>query len=231
MIDLTRKVPKLNTMYKITQADSVDTINCRINFNIIDFIYRSLLQKVDGNKTSYYENLYEFLDIGESYYEKLKNGSKVDVIKQDKSYRNVKINDLITGASKLQINGISQKQWKRYFWMCKKIKDLKKISADKSLIEEAENRKRKFEQVILKRIDNKEMNSLAINIYDKMSKEIFMTSVQKRSIGKADRWIEIIDEICVSDLEIIYSLDKKKYQELRKVIVEKAKAIQIIAQK
>ena len=39
MIDLTRKIPKLNTMYPITKADSVDTINCRINFNIIDFIY------------------------------------------------------------------------------------------------------------------------------------------------------------------------------------------------
>lgn len=218
-------------MYRITKADSIDTINCRINFNIIDFIYTSLVQKVDSTKTAYYRELYDFLNIGESYYEKLKNGTKVDVIKQDKCYRNVKINELVTGVSNLQINGISQKQWKKYFWICKKIRQLKSSSSDKRLLAEAERRKRNFERLVLKKISNKEMNSIAVNIYDKMSKEIFLTSAQKKAIKDADSWIKVINEIDVSDLEILYSADEKKYQELRKKIVEKTRDMQMIIQK
>ena len=90
-VNLSRKEPKLNTMYPITINDSISSINCRINFNIIDFIYLSLIRKNNANKTDYYNKLYDFLTVGEKYYEALRNGKKIDIIKHDRCYRFVKV--------------------------------------------------------------------------------------------------------------------------------------------
>lgn len=106
---MSRNEPKLNTMYPITIKDDTNSVSCRINFNIIDFIYLSLIRKNNANKTDYYDKLYDFLSVREKYYEALRNGKKIDKIKQDRCYRFVKVNELINGSMRLEITGVSTK--------------------------------------------------------------------------------------------------------------------------
>ena len=213
-VDLSRKEPKLNSMYPITIKDSTDSINCRINFNIIDFLYLSLIRKNNCNKTDYYEKLYDFLAIGENYYEALRNGKKIDIIKQDKSFRYVKTNELINGNIRLEIAGVSAKQWKKYFWICKKYTNLKKAGADRKYVDEARKRKEQFQKLILRKIDHMEMNEKACYIYREMSVYLFEDELSKLYRSKGESWLEFLKGITRNDLEGLLQTDKKRFNEV-----------------
>ena len=213
-VNLSRKEPKLNSMYPITIKDSTDSINCRINFNIIDFLYLSLIRKNNCNKTDYYEKLYDFLAIGENYYEALRNGKKIDIIKQDKSFRYVKTNELINGNIRLEIAGVSAKQWKKYFWICKKYTNLKKAGADRKYVDEARKRKEQFQKLILRKIDHMEMNEKACYIYREMSVYLFEDELSKLYRSKGESWLEFLKGITRNDLEGLLQTDKKRFNEV-----------------
>lgn len=217
-VDLTRKEPKLNSMYRITKADSITSINCRINFNIIDLMYTNLIRKLDRNKTLHYAELYEFLDIKETYYENLRNGKKIDIIEQDRSFRYVKINKLINGEDRLEIKGVSTKQWKRYFWICRKYTQLKKEGADAKYIKEAKHRKTAFLKMVLSKIDNMEMNESACNIYRKLSKHLLEDELSKRCRQEGDSWLTALSGITKSGLEGLWRADKQMYNEVYRTL-------------
>lgn len=222
-IDFIRKEPKLNTMYPITIKDNVNSVNCRINFNIIDFIYLSIVRKNNANKTDYYDRLYDFLDIRESYYEALRKGKKIDIIKQDRVYRYVKINELIdvdagNGKTKLEIKGVSTKQWKQYFWICKKYSELNRMGADKVYIKKAKMRKEQFQKMILRKIDNMEMSEDACTLYRELSYFLFADKLPKLYRDKGDKKIEFLKEISQSELEGLWQSDKNKFNEMYRLL-------------
>ena len=107
----------------------------------------SLNRKNNANKTDYYDILYVFLEVREKYYEALRNGKKIDKIKQDRCYRYVKVNELINGSMRLEITGVSNKQWKQYFWICKKDTVLRKAGGDKKYINKARKQKEQFQNM------------------------------------------------------------------------------------
>lgn len=213
-VNLSRKEPKLNSMYPITIKDSTDSINCRINFNIIDFLYLSLIRKNNCNKTDYYEKLYDFLAIGENYYEALRNGKKIDIIKQDKLFRYVKTNELINGNIRLEIAGVSAKQWRKYFWICKKYTKLKKAGADRKYVDEARKRKEQFQKLILRKIDHMEMNEEACSIYRKLSVYLFEDELSKLYRSKGEGWLEFLKGINENDLEGLLQTDRNRFNEV-----------------
>ncbi len=228
MVNLTRSIPKLNSMYRVTINSSKTTINCRINFKIIDFMYESMMKKAGFNKSAYIDKLYEFMNIGEKQYEALRNGDRVTECKWDKSYRNIKTYKLISDELHLELNGVSVKQWKRYFWILKKLKELRKGSADKSLIAEAERQKSNFEKKVFDKISNKEMNKEASIIYNKLADYLFKDELSRKCKEDADRWLRILEEIHTSDLEQLLIADKNKYKQLRMVLHNKLKIMQEI---
>ena len=235
-IDFIRKELKLNTMYPITINDNVNSVNCRINFNIIDFIYLSIVRKNNANKTDYYDRLYDFLDIRESYYEGLRKGKKIDKIKQDKTYRYVKINELIdadasSGKTKLEITGVSTKQWKQYFWICKKYSELNKIGAEKVYIKKAKMRKEQFQKMILRKIDNMEMSEGACVLYRELSNYLFADKLPKLYRDKGDDRIEFIKEISKSELEGLWKNDKNKFNEMHRLVYGLFKQMKEIKEK
>ena len=176
---MSRNEPKLNTMYPITIKDDTNSVSCRINFNIIDFIYLSLIRKNNANKTDYYDKLYDFLSVREKYYEALRNGKKIDKIKQDRCYRFVKVNELINGSMRLEITGVSTKQWKQYFWICKKYTALRKAGVDKKYINKARKQKEQFQNLIFRKIGNMEMSVETCSLYRKLSEYLFEDELSK----------------------------------------------------
>ncbi len=214
IIDLTRKIPKLNSMYRITKKDSESSINCRINFNIIDFIYTYIIRKNNSNKTLHYDKLYEFLDVKETYYENYRNGKKIEAIEHDRAFRHVKINKLVNGEDRLEIVGVSAKQWKRYFWICEKYAQLKKEGADVKYIKEAKHRKDAFQELVFSKIDNMEMNESACNIYRKLTKHLFENELSKRYRQEGDEWLTALAGISKSSLEGLWKADRQKYNEI-----------------
>lgn len=217
-VNLSRKEPKLNTMYPITINDSISSINCRINFNIIDFIYLSLIRKNNANKTDYYDKLYDFLTVGEKYYEALRNGKKIDIIKHDRCYRFVKVNELINGRIRLEINGVSIKQWKQYFWIYKKYTAWRNAGVDKKNINRAKKQKEQFQSLIFRKIDNMEMSEETCSLYRKLSVYLFEDELSQLYRAKGEEWTEFIKEIHKSELEGLWKTDKSKFNEIYRLL-------------
>lgn len=214
VINLTRKEPKLNTMYPITIHDSEQSIACRISFNIIDFIYLSIVRKNNANKTDYYPQLYDFLSVGEKYYEALRNGKKVDKIRRDRSYRFVEVNKIISGSIRLEMTGVSVKQWEQYFSICKKYNALCKAGVDKKYINKAGKRKKQFQNLIFRKIDNMEMSEEACHLYRKLAEYLFEDKLSKVYRAKGKEWIKFMEEISGSELEGLWKTDKNMFNEL-----------------
>lgn len=227
-VDLSRKGIKLNTMYPITIKDSIDSINCRINFNIIDLIYLSLIRKNNVNKTDYYDKLYDFLEVREKYYEALRNGKKIDIIKQDRCYRFVKINELINGSIRLEITGVSTKQWKQYFWICKKYTALRKEGVEKKYIDKARGKKEQFQNLIFRKIDNMEMSEETCTLYRKLSAYLFEEELSKLYRDKGEECVKFIKEINKGELEGLWKADKSKFNEMYRLSYELLKQMKEI---
>lgn len=226
MVNLTRSTPKLNSMYRVTINSSKTTINCRINFKIIDFMYESLMKKADLNKSAYIGKLRDFMDIGEKQYEALRNGDRVTECKWDKSYNHIKTYKLISDELHLELKDVSVKDWKRYFWISEKLKELNKKGADKSLIAKAKGQKNSFEAKVFDKIDNKEMNKEACIIYSKLVDFLFEDELSRKCKEDADRWLRILEEIHTSDLEQLLIADKNKYKQLQRALQNKLKIMQ-----
>ena len=217
-VNLSRNEPKLNTMYPITIKDDTNSVSCRINFNIIDFIYLSLIRKNNANKTDYYDKLYDFLSVREKYYEALRNGKKIDKIKQDRCYRYVKVNELINGSIRLEITGVSTKQWKQYFCICKKYTALRKTGVDKKYINKARKQKEQFQNLIFRKIDNMEISEETCSLYRKMSVYLFEDDLSKHYRTKGEGWNKFIKEISKSELEGLWKTDKSKFNEIYRLL-------------
>lgn len=217
-VNLSRNEPKLNTMYPITIKDDTNSVSCRINFNIIDFIYLSLIRKNNANKTDYYDKLYDFLSVREKYYEALRNGKKIDKIKQDRCYRFVKVNELINGSMRLEITGVSTKQWKQYFWICKKYTALRNAGVDKKYINKARKQKEQFQNLIFRKIDNMEMSVETCSLYRKLSEYLFEDELSKLYRAKGEEWTKFIKEINKSELEGLWKTDKSKFNEIYRLL-------------
>lgn len=230
MVSLERNEPKLTTIYPVTKNDSERSINCRINFTIIDFMYESLIKDVGKTKTGYYKNLYAFLGLGQYSFEGLRNGSKADEIKWDRTYEYVKTDKLVSGEYILEITGITQKQWRGYFSNFKKIAELKEANADEKYISIVKEWKKEFEQIVFEKIRNKEMNEIAMDIYNKMSMVLFKKQLEKKSIQMAESWIKCLSDISTSDLEILYLFDREKFDKLYKNLCITAKKMEEIKQ-
>ena len=217
-VNLSRNEPKLNTMYPITIKDDTNSVSCRINFNIIDFIYLKKKKKNNANKTDYYDKLYDFLSVREKYYEALRNGKKIDKIKQDRCYRFVKVNELINGSMRLEITGVSTKQWKQYFWICKKYTALRKAGVDKKYINKARKQKEQFQNLIFRKIDNMEMSVETCSLYRKLSEYLFEDELSKLYRAKGEEWTKFIKEINKSELEGLWKTDKSKFNEIYRLL-------------
>lgn len=220
VVDLTRKEPKLNTMYPITIHDSEQSIACRINFKIIDFLYLSMTRKHKEHKKARNDDLYNFLDIAESYYEALRNGKKIEKIKQHRDFQHVQTNELITGDGsrgqiKLQINGVSTKQWKKYFWICKKYSKLRKMGADQKYVNEARRRKQQFEKCVLEKIENLEMNEATCSIYSDLWKCLYENEESKKYRNRGVTISKSLQKIKGSDLQVVWEVDKDRFNEIK----------------
>lgn len=180
----------------------------------------SLIRKNNVNKTVYYDKLYHFLAIGEKYYEALRSGKKIDKIKQDKCFHFVQVNELINGSIRLEITGVSTKQWEQYFWSCKKYTALRKAGADKKYIDRARKRKDRFQTHILRKIDNMEMNEEACSLYRNLSVHLFENEFSNMCRAKGEEWAEFIQEISKSELEGLWKTDKNKFNEIGRLLYD-----------
>lgn len=108
------------------------------------------------------------------------------------------------------------------------MKELRKGSADKSLIAEAERQKSNFEKKVFDKINNKEMNNEASIIYNKLADYLFKDELSRKCKEDADRWLRILEEIHTGDLEQLLIVDKNKYKQLRMVLHNKLKIMQEI---
>ena len=225
-INLTKCKPKLNVMY--------GNLDMSINFIVIDFIYGYLIEQHGKTREELDEKLYELLGIGETNYHNFVNCKRNEPLKYEMGYNNQHAYKMSEGIVKLEIDGISRKQWRRYIDMRKRYQRLRdKNSYDRKTFaaedcdragvqaKEIINRYKKYKKYIHNKIKNKEMNRAACDFYELLERGLFVSKECSDYRKIADSWVKNISMMSSGNLYGLWKTDRNRYNELLQILQSK----------
>jgi len=217
-VSLKRIIPKLNTMYYFPN------IECRISFNIIDFMFTYLVKENGVNKEQYYKRLRKVIGVGETNYRNIINGDRIEVVKDFGVGEKSKISKRIMERNiNLELEGVSLRTWKKYFAIERKIKELEKDSQNEELCKKAKAIRTRYRKSFLKKIENREMNVEAHRIYRILKKDLFEADYMEEIRIKVEALNKLLDNTGEGILEVLFENEPKTFNVLGKNLSDKIK--------